>query len=335
MKKSNSKSKAQSAFKKLGAVALITATIFFTACKQTGGGNSGGGGESTPKHAITFSVEGGSGTLKAKAYGVAETTTSPINVEEGKAVIFTATADAGYRLKGWTLDGNAVNGTAETYTLAVTQPATVKVSFELIPPQAILTLSPDKLTIKVKAKTADGSAITVEGCNETTLANDTETKLTAKGTKVILKGKITELNCSENQLTELNVQGCASLKELSCWGNQLTALNVQGLTSLQNLDCSYNQLPELNVQGLTALQELYCYSNKLNAQAMTEILNALPAREAGDYAKAILYTEETGKVEGNHKDFTNPPELKAAFDGAKSRKWRLQKMNASGDWVDI
>ena len=125
MKKSNSKSKAPSAFKKLGAVALITATIFFVACKQTG--NTGG--ESTPKHAINFSVEGGNGTLKAKAYGVAETTTSPINVEEGKAVIFTATANDGYRVKGWTLDGNAVNGTAETYTLAVTQPATVKVSF--------------------------------------------------------------------------------------------------------------------------------------------------------------------------------------------------------------
>ena len=319
MKKSNSKSKAQSAFKKLGAVALITATIFFTACKQTGGGNSGGGGESTPKHAITFSVEGGSGTLKAKAYGVAETTTSPINVEEGKAVIFTATADAGYRLKGWTLDGNAVNGTAETYTLAVTQPATVKVSFELIPPQAILTLSPDKLTIEVKAKTEDGSNITVEGCNETTLKSNVKTELHATGTTVILKGNITGLDCSSNYYNMWSV----------------TALNVQGLTALKELDCSYNQLTSLNVQDCTSLRRLYCTENKLNAQAMTALLNALPDRKSGNNAEAVLYTEETGVTEENCTDYTQSEDLQKAFNGAKSRNWKLKKFNASGKEVDI
>ena len=358
MKKSNSTKKALGAFKKLGAVALITATIFFVACNQTG--NTGGGGESTPKHAITFGVEGGNGTLKAKAYGVAETTTSPINVEEGKAVIFTATANDGYRVKGWTLDGNAVNGTAETYTLAVTQPATVKVSFELIP-QAILTLSPGILTIKVTAKTADGSAITVEGCKETTLASEAETTLTATGTTVILKGNITELDCSGDyynigSLTALNVQGLTSLQELDCQVNRLTSLNVQGLTALQKLYCSYNQLPELNVQGLTALQKLdcfdnkltalnvqgctalkklYCHLNKLNAQAMKEILNALPAREAGDNAEALLYAEKTGETEGNCKDFSQPAELKTAFDGAKKRNWKLRKNDASGSLEDL
>ena len=128
--------KALSVFKKLGAVALITATlaVFFTACKQTGGGKPTP--TPKPKHVITFGVDSTTpnGTLKAKADGVDETSTSPINVEEGKTVTFTAKANKGYRVKGWTLDGKAVNGTAETYTLTVTQPATVKVSFEAIPP---------------------------------------------------------------------------------------------------------------------------------------------------------------------------------------------------------
>ena len=382
MKKSNSKQKAQGAFKKLGAVALITATIFFVTCNQTGGG----GGKPTPpptpkpKHAITFSVEGGNGTLKAKADGVDETSTSPLNVEEGKTVTFTATpaegyrvkgwtldgkpiteagtnteyklkvtkaatvsvsfklkkyaiifsveggngtlkaktegmateteaslinveesktvtftakADDGYRVKGWTLDGSAVNGTAETYTLTVTQAAIVSVSFEPNPVEggAVLILNPDKLNIKVKAKTEDGSAITVEGCNETTLTSDVETTLNATGTKVILKGNITEfrcegtyankqsltalnvsgltslqvLNCEYSQLTELNVQGCTSLKVLKCHENKLTELNVQGLTSLQELYCSSSKLTALNVQGLTALKELRCYRNQLTS----------------------------------------------------------------------
>ena len=126
--------KALGAFKKLGAVALMLATtlalaVFFTACKQTSGG--GGGGKSTPKHAVTFSVEGGNGTLKAKADGVPETSTSPINVEEGKTVTFTAKADDGYKVKGWTLDGKPIAeaGTKTEYQHTVTAPATIKVSF--------------------------------------------------------------------------------------------------------------------------------------------------------------------------------------------------------------
>ena len=247
---------------------------------------------------------------------------------------------------------------------------------------AVLILSPDHLNIKVAANTEDGSDITVEGCTETRLASDTKTTLHARGTTVILKGKITELDvsgtyenkqtltalnvqgltslqklycyhnqltelnvqgltslirleCYYNQLTELNVQGLTSLKVLECYSNQLTELNVQGLTALQKLYCSYNQLTELNVQGRASLKELDCYRNKLNAQAMTELLNALPARTAGDDAEATLYTEKTGEVEGNCKDYTQPAELKAAFEDAKSRKWQLMKVDASGNWEDI
>ena len=287
----------------------------------------------------------------------------------------------------------------------ITADTTVSMSFELIPVEngAVLILSPDKLSIWVAANTEDGSDITVEGCTETRLASDTKTTLHARGTTVILKGKITELDvsgtyankqtltalnvqgltslqklycyhnqltelnvqgltslirleCYYNQLTELNVQGLTSLKVLECYSNQLTELNVQGLTSLKVLECYSNQLTELNVQGLTALQELYCsynqltelnvqgraslkeldcYRNKLNAQAMTELLNALPARTAGDDAEATLYTEKTGEVEGNCKDYTQPAELKAAFEDAKSRKWQLMKVDASGNWEDI
>ncbi|EPF28595.1 hypothetical protein HMPREF9195_01291 [Treponema medium ATCC 700293] len=79
---------------------------------------------------ITFSVEGGNGTLKAKAEGIAETTISPINVEHDKTVTFTATADSGYRVKGWTRDGEAVNGTNDSYSFTVTKGIEVKVSFE-------------------------------------------------------------------------------------------------------------------------------------------------------------------------------------------------------------
>ena len=78
---------------------------------------------------VTFSA-GEHGTLKAKSDGIAETETSPITIEQGKTVTFRATPDSGYRVKGWTRDGEAVNGTNDSYSFTVTKGVVVKVSFE-------------------------------------------------------------------------------------------------------------------------------------------------------------------------------------------------------------
>ena len=78
---------------------------------------------------VTFSA-GEHGTLKAKAGGIAETETSPITIEQGETVTFRATPDSGYRVKGWTRDGEAVNDTNDSYSFTVTKGVEVKVSFE-------------------------------------------------------------------------------------------------------------------------------------------------------------------------------------------------------------
>ena len=146
---------------------------------------------------------------------------------------------------------------------------------------ASLILSPDKLTIKVRAITADGTTVKVEGCTETTLASGgTYTELHARGTTVTLKGNIIELNFgdssynSSNKLTALNVQGLSALRGLLCGNNLLTNLNVQGLTALKFLWCPSNQLTVLNLQGLSALRHLNCEKNKLatlNVQGCTAL----------------------------------------------------------------
>ena len=243
---------------------------------------------------------------------------------------------------------------------------------------ASLILSPDKLDIRVKAVTSDGSAVAVEGCTETELTSGAETVLYATGIRVILKGNIIklfcgsnqltalnvqgltalqelwcgsnrltalnvqgltalqELYCSGNRLTALNVQGLTALKDLGCRGNQLTALNVQGLTALKRLDCSGNRLTALNVQGLTALYKLNCYGNRLNADAFKKLFDDLPVRADSDNARCVLYTEESGVTEGNHTDFSAPPDLAAAFNNAKTvKKWKMYKRHGSGNSVEI
>ena len=201
---------------------------------------------------------------------------------------------------------------------------------------ALLILSPDKLSIQVKAVTSDGSAIAVEGCTETELTSGAETVLHAIGTTVILKGNIIKLYCGSNQLTALNVQGLTALQWLDCYNNQLTALNVQGLTALKELWCNNNQLTALNVQGLTALERLDCYGNRLTADAFKKLFDDLPVRAEGNNAKCILYIEQTGVTEGNHTDFTAPSDLADAFNNAKNnKKWKMYKLNGSGPGVEI
>lgn len=218
-------------------------------------------------------------------------------------------------------------------------------------------LSPDKLDVKVKVTTSDGTSVTVEGCTVTTLTSGTETTLHAQDILVILKGKITELDCYGNQLTSLNVQGLTALRTLRCNNNQLTSLNVQGstalqglfcrnnrlielnvqdLTALQYLRCADNQLTALNVQGLTALKGLSCYNNRLNADAFKKLFDDLPWCADSDGADCILYTEESGVTEGNHTNFTAPPELANAFNNAKTvKKWKMYKRIINSVEVEI
>ena len=166
-----------------------------------------------------------------------------------------------------------------------------------------------------------------------------------KNEAVIIKGKdITSLSCDSNQLTSLDVQGLNNLQHLYCCNNQLTSLDVQNLNNLQYLFCSsnhltsldvqglnnlqylnfsWNRLTSLDVQGLNNLQHLNCYWNQLAAQAFREIFNSLLRTENGT---ALVYND----YDDNYKDFSRPPALVEAFNGAKARGWTFYK-NYVGD----
>ena len=225
--------------------------------------------------------------------------------KKGAAAIITAAVLALIALFGMAACSNAAQpGTGTDGSTALPEAPFVEGGASLI-------LSPDKLDIKVKVTTSDGTPIRIEGCTETELTSGTETVLHAKGTLVILKGNITELTIAglinPNKLTALNVQGLTSLQKLYCWGNQLTALNVH---------------------GLIALQELVCHGNRLNAEAFTKLFNDLPIRQDSDRANCVLYIEKPGFTDDNHIDFTAPPDLAEAFNNAKSKKrWVMLKLS--------
>ncbi len=117
---------------KTRAAALITAAII-TLAVFTGCPNAAKPEAPAPKHAVSFSVEGSGGTLKAKADGITETEMSPITVEQGKTVTFTAVPNENWVVKKWTISGGSfVSGGTDddtTATVKITAGTTVKVIF--------------------------------------------------------------------------------------------------------------------------------------------------------------------------------------------------------------
>ena len=77
--------------------------------------------------------------------------------------------------------------------------------------------------------------------------------------------ELRNLDCSYNQLTELDISKNTALTELRCYRNQLTELDVSKNTKLTYLACENNKLTELDVSENTKLTYLACYDNQLTA----------------------------------------------------------------------
>ena len=83
--------------------------------------------------------------------------------------------------------------------------------------------------------------------------------------------ELVTLDCSGNELTSLDVRQDAALKELYCYENQLTELDVSQNTKLKLLQCYSNQLTSLDVSKNTALEELLCNHNQLSSLQLTSL----------------------------------------------------------------
>jgi Leucine-rich repeat (LRR) protein len=79
---------------------------------------------------------------------------------------------------------------------------------------------------------------------------------------ITITGNITEFECRDNKLTNLNMR-CATLIYLNCAENELTDLNVSNCTALIQFDCGSNKLTNLDLKKCTALRYLHCYVNNL------------------------------------------------------------------------
>lgn len=89
------------------------------------------------------------------------------------------------------------------------------------------------------------------------------------------------LNCSDNNLTTLNVSACTKLLSLYCRNNAFTSLDISNLPLLTTLDvknnasltkllCNNNSLTSVYLDGCSQLQELDCSYNYLGRLNLTD-----------------------------------------------------------------
>lgn len=77
--------------------------------------------------------------------------------------------------------------------------------------------------------------------------------------------KLTDLFCSDNNLTELDVSENLELKRLICYNNSLTSLNLNKNTKLESLNCNRNKLTVLDLRENKSLWWLRCNNNCLTS----------------------------------------------------------------------
>ena len=85
--------------------------------------------------------------------------------------------------------------------------------------------------------------------------------------------KLIDLNCNGNVLTALSITGASSLENLYCQSNLLESLDASNLTNLIVLECSQNKLKSLVLVGLTKLQSLVCSGNTLTSLNLNDLAN--------------------------------------------------------------
>ncbi len=85
--------------------------------------------------------------------------------------------------------------------------------------------------------------------------------------------KITNLGCTGNSLTTLNLSSNTALTNLTCFNNSLSNLDLSTNTALYHLDFVNNSLTSIDLSNNTALSLLRCYGNSLNSLDLSQNIN--------------------------------------------------------------
>lgn len=189
-------------------------------------------------------------------------------VKAGVPVYVKAVAADNYKVKSILVNDKAIQGS----TFVTSEQVTVAVNFAPVASSNYTTLGTAEgtsLSLGVSGAEPE-TEIEVDwgnGVIETLFINNTNISRiegVSKGTTVRINGLLDYLDCSENDLTALDVSHNLVLRTLDCYWTGITALEVSKNTELGKLNCSYNSLSGLDVSGNAKLFSLSCYNCELD-----------------------------------------------------------------------
>lgn len=101
---------------------------------------------------------------------------------------------------------------------------------------------------------------------------------------------LTELNCTYNYLTSLDLTQNVALNKLFCQGNDLTTLNLGQNAMLTELTCQYNEITSLALPVNSSLTKLDCSNNNLSNIDVTSCVSLIQLRCEGNQLSSLNVT---------------------------------------------
>ena len=160
-----------------------------------------------------------------------------------------------------------------------------------------LTLNEDGVLFEHNYKIAKVHSIIVKGDNIISL-DCSDNQLTSLD--VSKNTALKELHCSYNQLINLDLRKNIKLESLYCDDNQLTSLDVSKNTALKELHCSYNQLINLDLRKNSFLIYLDCKNNQFTTASLNALFDSLHSNNIKNYIKTLSVTYNPGEDDCNY-----------------------------------
>ena len=186
--------------------------------------------------------------------------------------------------KGWVLD---------------VEPADVKARFVMKvagEAGAMLSLNVAGVEDKLSVIVGDGEAKEYAVSTDITKLTPINVTTTVKDQFIVVEGDLLAMNCKGNKLSTIDCASSDKLELLDCSDNQLGQLDISGLKSAKYIYFMNNKITNLIVGELPLLEELNASFNGLNSINLTK-LPALKALSVDNNSISNLVVDRNTKVE--------------------------------------
>ncbi len=146
------------------------------------------------------------------------------------------------------------------------------------------------------------------------------------------------MNCSSNQLSEVDVSNNPNLFSLKCNNNQLTNINITNNIDLSNLQFSNNQISYLDVSNNINLNKIYCSNNLINTLDISNNINLKYLQCNGNLNLTYINLKNGNNINIPNvlSDFENLPALQSVcVDDINNTSFTNYILNEVGHYVSF